>query len=373
MKTAYWILLLAGCSLFWNCSDDNIGERDLEIAIEIPDFQLLGEDENSVYRYSYDSESDEGTATNITQEDNIDRFYISLRQVSDVLAFFSLADGNFSLTLKDLNASGTVSIENFISISSERSIIWGATTESQIIMANYSPPNSGALFIRTQEIEDGSFVDTPLATNVFTTSQPLYFQQRLFVTYLDNNDQYNLLVVDTETLDIIRTFEFGDQSPGILIDSNGELVLLLSDGNLFTREIYAVNTMELIEMSSFSLNQFLGTGPLDAYLVDERLYYLFSLVQPSPVASAPAFFDFSSGENGITDILEIREMVRDQIGSETTPTAFGFDVQSRTFFMGYAKNNSSSGFDGGVMVISENGELIEVIELPFVPTYFIRS
>ena len=40
--------------------------------------------------------------------------------------------------------------------------------------------------------------------------------------------------------------------------------------------------------------------------------------------------------------------------------------------MGYAESTLEESWDGGVMVIAENGELIDIIELPFVPTYFVK-
>ena len=370
-KTVLRLLIIS--LLFWQCSDDDIGEIEMQINGEAPDFQLVAEDENNIFWYSYDSESDEGTTVNLTQEDNVDRNYITLRQLGDQLSFFSLLNGNFSLLQKNLADNSTRAFEDFIAISSERSIIWGAVSEDQILMANYNPPSSGQLGIRSLDMNTGLFEDTPLATGVADTGNPLYYQQRLFIDYRDNIDRYNLVIMDTENLELLRSFNFGEDIPSFLIDDNGHFVLFSGDQGIFRREVYDVVNMDLIEESSFNLQQVLNQGPLDAYLEDERLYYQYILTQPSPVATAPAYFDLTSAESLIVDIISIRDEVADRQGQPISLTAFGFDRSSRTYLMGFGLSSTSADFDGGVIVINENGDLLEVIELPFVPTYFIRN
>ena len=370
-KFVFWSICFA--LVFWNCSNDDDAEMQAESLLEIPDFQLIAEDTESIFWYSYDAELESANTINLTEEDNLNRFYISLRQVVDKLSFFSLFDGSFSLLQKNISNNSIVSVENFISISAERSIIWGTTTESQILMAYYSPPSSGELGVRTQDIESGSFDDTQLASDVFETSEPLYYNQRLFAAYLDNNNRYNMVVFDTENLAIIRTFDFEDQFPSLLIDDDGNLVILTGKQGSFTRQVYDVVNMDLLDTENFSLGQFLETGPLDAFLVNNKLYYKNGLIQPSPLPFAPAVFDFSTGESQVVDIISIRDTVREQIDRDIIPTAFGFNTVNRIFLMAYAEASTDDSFLGGVLVIAENGDLIDILELPFVPTYFIKS
>ena len=361
--------------LFWHCSDDNIGvlETEMETSGETPDFRLVAEDETSIFLYTYDSDSDEGESVNLTLEDNVDRFYISLRQLAEELSFFSLINGSFSLFQKNLSDQSTTAFEDFLMISSERSVIWGTVSEDQILMANYNPPGSGQLGIRSLDMNTGVFADTPLATNVADTGNPLYYRQRLFIDYLDNNDRYNMVVMDTENLELLASFAFENSIPSFLIDDSGDFVLLSGDQGNFRREVYDVASLDLIEESSFSLEQVLNPGPLDGYLVNERLYYQYILTQPSNVATAPAFFDFTTAESQVVDISMIRDEVIDELGFTITLTAFGFDELSRTYLMGYGASLASESYDGGVIVIDENGDRINVIELPFVPTYFIKN
>ena len=358
---------------FWNCSNDDMNGEELEASNDIPDFQIIAEDETNIFWYTYEAMSEQGNTVNLTLEDNVDRNYISLRQVGDVISFFSLRDGSFSLLQKNVNDQSTRSIEDFISVSPERSIIWGAVSEDQILMANYNPPSSGQMGIRSLDISTGLFEDTPLASGVADTGNPLYYQERLFIDYFDNTGQYNMVVMDTENLELLRFFDFGDSIPNFLIDDNGNFVLLVGDQGNYRQEVYDVVNMDLIDQSTFVLEQVFLPGPLDAYLEDDRLYFQYILTQPSPVATAPAFFDFNTSENQIVDIVSIRDEVIAQQGKTISLTAFGFDRLSRTYMMGFGLSAADESFDGGVIVINENGDLIDVIELPFVPTYFIKS
>ncbi len=372
MKSKKFYLLSIFVVFLLGCSNDDNSPEEIESEASVPAFELIGEDESSIYRYQYDPVSESGRITNLSQEDNVNRFYITLRQVREVLSFFSLANGSFSLLQKNLLDNSTNAVDDFISISGERSIIYGATSETQILMAYYSPPNTGQLGVRTLDIATGDFVDTPLATNVFDTSVPLYFGQRLFVSYLDDTDRYQMLVFNTENLTIIRTFEFGDRFPSFFINEEGNLVLLSGLSGMFNREIYDIDRMELIEESSFQLDQFFSTGPIEAYLSGEKLYYQFNLVQPSPIATTPAIYDFLTDENTVVDLVSILEEVKAEVGPELVLTDFDYDVENGIFLLGYALGGAEITFEGGAIVISEEGELIGIEQLPFVPTYFIK-
>lgn len=361
-------LLLVGCS-----NDDN-ELRENEITTTIPDFQLIGEDEESVFQYSYSSQSGSGSTTNLSQEINVGLDYLSLRQASDVVTFFSFFEGNFSLIQRNVRTNSTLNLENFISVSDERSLIWGATSESQIFMSYYSPPSSGALGVRTIDVDTGSFVDTPLATNVFDTLEPLYFNNRLFAAYLDFSDKYHLVVFDTENLAVIRAFDFGDFFPSIFINDEGNLVIIKGNaGAEFLLELYDLDSIDLLGQTTFTLDQFLSTGPIQAYLVDNKLYYFDILVQPSPVPQAPAVYDFSSATNNTTNIVNLIQLAQDEIGKNIFVSSFGFDANTRIFLVGYGILTDNSTLDGGILIVTEEGELIDIIELSFVPIYFVES
>ena len=361
-------------SLFiWSCSSDDAEEQEPLNEQNFAHFQFIGEDENSIFWYDYDAEQELLSSMNLTADDNLDRFYITLRQVDEVLSFFSLFQGSFSLFQKNIRTNSISTTEDFISITGERSVIWGANSETQILIGYYSPPGSGEFGVRVLDTSTGNFVDTPLASNVFDTLDPLYFNQRLFAAFMDNNDRYYLIVFNTADFSIVRGFDFGDEIPSFLIDDNGNLVLLRGRQGVFTKEVYAPANMDLLMSQSFELNEFFDPGPINAYLRDNKLYYQSALVQPAPIAYTPAVYNFDNAENPITDILTIRETVIDQLGQNFIPTAFGFDSVNRNFLMGFANTSPAGTFNGGVIIIAEDGSLVETLELSVVPTYFIKN
>ncbi len=365
--SVFLILLLGSCS-----NDDPVALEPENVQV-VPDFQCIGEDFESIYLYNYDAGLESGSAVNLTQEDDLNRFYIGLRQVADVLSFFSFFQGDFSLFQKNIQNNSVSTVDNFISESAERSVIWGANSESQILIGYYSPRGSGEFGVRVLDVVNGTFSDTPLASNVFDTQEPLYFNQRLFASYLDNNDRYHLIVFNTVDHSVITTFDFEEETPSFLIDDLGNFVLFRGNQSVFSKEVYSIANMDLLMSDSFTINEFFEPGSFNAYLVENNLYYQSALVQPAPIITTPAIYDFENSQNQILDILTIRENVIQQIGRDITPTAYGFNREDRIFFIGFAVVSSDTSFDGGIMVISDDGSLIEVIELPFVPTYFIKN
>jgi hypothetical protein len=365
---AVWVSLL-----LWGCSNDDAESQVFEMELSVPGFQLIGEDEASILLYSFDGTSETGAAVNLTQEDGVDRFYITLRQVADALSFYSIFNGSFSLLQKNISTDETNAVDDFISIDGEHSVIWGSNSETQILIGYYSPPGSGEYGVRALDIVTRAFIDTPLASNVFDTLDPLYFNQRLFAAYLDNNDRYHLVVFNTEEASIVRSFDFGDQIPAFLIDDFGNFVLLIGRDGIFSKEIYSIQNMDLLMSDTFQLSEFFEPGPLEAYLMQNKLYYQSALVQPAPVPSTPAILDFDTGLRHTVDILSIREIVMQEIGGDIIPTAFGYRTENSVFLMGYAKATNNISFEGGVLAISESGGLIQALELPFVPTYFIKN
>jgi hypothetical protein len=66
----------------------------------------------------------------------------------------------------------------------------------------------------------------------------------------------------------------------------------------------------------------------------------------------------------------VREVQID-LGATIILTAFGYQESGKAFLVGYTMENSTL-FEGGVLVISEQGRLLDNITVPFVPVYFIQ-
>ena len=102
------------------------------------------------------------------------------------------------------------------------------------------------------------------------------------------------------------------------------------------------------------------------------MFYRNFYVQPSPIAYGPGIYNFSTQENFLVDMIGIKQEVEVSLGQNINLSVFNYYADSKLFLVGYGKLDSNGVLEGGVLVISENGELQEHIQLPFAPTFFIN-
>ncbi|MBT8282243.1 MAG: hypothetical protein KJO86_00775 [Muriicola sp.] len=355
-----------------SCSRDNAAGT-VEEEIPLPDFRLIGEDEENIYQYSYDASLESGIQTNLTQSLGVDPFYLTLRQVAEEVSFYSFSSDNFSLIQQNTLTGQSTSYPNFYTVSEDRSITWGTNSEDLIFLGYYSPKGSRDFGLRTLDPEDGTFTDLSLDANIQQAYDPLYFRQRLFITYRDEAGNYKVVVFNTESRNIMLTLDYGFGIPNLLIDELGNVGILVGLGNSdFIYQVFDLETLDEINEFAFSLDEFLPPGPLQGNIFDRTLYYTNSLAQPSAVPFGPAYFDFETNVNFVVDILGIVQQVETDTGFTIALTALRYYNDAEIFLMGYADASSPADLNGGVIAISKTGQLLSRIELPFVPTYFVK-
>ena len=355
-----------------SCSRDS-SPGIVEEQVNIPDFKLIGEDAGNIFQYTYTASSESGLETNLTQSLGVDPFYIELRQVSEVVSFYSFSSDNFSIIQQNTITGQSTSYPNFYTVSDERSITWGANSENLLFLGYYSPRGSRDFGLRTIDPIDGSFTDLSLDLNIQQAFDPLYFRERLFITYRDEAGDYKLVVFNTETRSVILTFDYGSGIPNILIDEFGNAGILVGLGNSnFVYQVLDIETLDEISTASFMLDQFLPAGPLQGSVFGSTLFYTNFYAQPASVPYGPAYYDFDTDENFVVDMIGIVQQVEMEAQFTVTLTALRYYEEADVFLMGYANASSQTELNGGVLVISKTGLLLDRIELPFVPTYFIK-
>ncbi|GGD49050.1 hypothetical protein GCM10011361_14770 [Muriicola marianensis] len=344
-----------------------------EEEVVLPDFRLIGENTDNVYRFSYDRIAGSGTETNLTQSLGVDPLYLTLRQVEDVVSFYSFSSGSFSLVQVNTFTGQSVAYPDFYTVTDERSITWGANSEDLIFLGNYSPKGSRDFEIRTLDPSDGSFTDLPIALNIQQAYAPLYYRQRLMFTYRDEAGSYKIGIFDSESRTLLLTLDFGQGIPNILIDDVGNIGILVGLGNsIFTYQVYDIEMLDQLSEIPFTLDVFLPPGPLQGTVFGSTLYYTNNLAQPSEVPFGPAYFDFGTNTNVEIDILGIVQQVESDTGSNIDLTAIRYYDDAEVFLVGYANADFQNDLNGGVLVISKTGQLLDRIPLSFVPTYFVE-
>ncbi len=371
LKNPFWLLiigwLLLGCS-----KDDN--PSDLESAPKISDFMAIGEDLENIFLYKYNASQEQGETINLTEENLVNRQYLTLRQVADLLTFFSFSSGSFSAIQRNLITGESQSLDNFYTVSQERSLLWGTNSENQLFLGFFSPSGSTDFGIRTIDLTTNEETELMVESNLQNVYDPIYFRERLLVVYLDVGNNYHTAIMDTENNTILNTLDFGNSIPSILINKMGDIVIFQGNNDANYRyTVYDIETFEIVEEDTFSINRFFDPGPLQAYFINEKLYYLNFYSQPSSVPFGPAVYEFNSKQNRILDMLSIVMQVEQEMQINIDLTAFGYDLSSSSFLMGYANSSDSNILEGGVLIISDQGALLDNIELNFVPTYFIKQ
>jgi len=367
--------LLVVSTLFLSCTNDD-NRPEMVSDEQMPDYIVIGQNFQSVFQYNYDGSQDEGELFNLTQESNINREYLTLRQVSQVLTFFSFAAGSFSAVQRNYGTGESTFLNEFYTISNERSVTWGASSENKLFLGFFSPEGSTNYGIRTIDLTTEQETDLIIEYNVNDVFEPLYYDGRLLVTYLDQEANYKLAVLDTDSNTIVRTFDFGKLVPSILINKEGEMYIFSGNSaSDYELTLYDLQTLDAIQQDLFSINRYFLAGPIQsvASIYSEKLYYLNLYAQPSLIPFGPATYDFITKENVIIDMPSIVQQVQDEVGLEIELTAFDYNEKSNTFLMGYAKFVDAETLEGGVLIISEKGRLLKNTNLKFAPTRFIEN
>ena len=371
-----WVLYLSIIvTLFPGCTNDD-DQTNMVSEDQLPNYTVIGQNFQSVFQFNYDGTLDEGDLFNLTTESNINREYLTLRQVSEVLTFFSFAAGSFSAVQRNYVTGESTFLNEFYTISNERSVTWGTNSENKLFLGFFSPEGSTNYGIRTIDLATGQEIDLIVEYNVNDVFEPLYYSGRLLITYLDSQSDYKLSVLDTDSNTILRTLDFGKSVPSILINKDGDMIILSGNSaSEYELTLYDLQTLEVIQEDLFSINRYFFAGPIEseASLVNEKLYYLNLYAQPSNIPFGPATYDFITKENRIIDMLSIVQQVQDEVGLDIELTAFDYNQKSNTFLMGYAKLVDAETLEGGIIIISEEGRLLKNTNLKFAPTRFIDN
>ena len=90
------------------------------------------------------------------------------------------------------------------------------------------------------------------------------------------------------------------------------------------------------------------------------------------INSGPAIFDVASGENKILDLVGIKNRLENEENLYINVLISQYDKNEGIFLISYVKVNTEDSSEGGVLAISEEGELLTNLQLPFIPAYFIE-
>ncbi len=366
------LVFIVSCFLALACEKENTPDPESQ-AQTLPDLDIIGQDLEAQYWYHYEGDQDSGTQVDLSSTAGFRTVYLAARQVGSLLNFFTFGDGAFSVFRLDVQTGASDWVRELYRVNDERSVIWGAVSETDFFLGNYSPRNTTNYGYQALTLPGPVGTDHSIAFRVQQVYAPLYAEGRLFLTYRDEIGHYRIAVVQTANRVLQQVLDFGPDTPSIFFDESGFLTVirgLASGGNQLER--YAPETMTVSESRPLPIDRFFAPGPLEAVLAGERLFYAFDFAQPSPVVFGPAVFDLVSNDNSILDMAGIVGGVQDALGRSIVLGEMRYFKREGVFAVGYYIDRPEAILEGGVLLIGEQGELLKRIDLPFNPTYIAK-
>ena len=366
-KNIFWVvltLIILGCS-----NDDNPIEEPEEVTIA--SFRVVGEDADNVYQYDYDGDIGSGELINLTEEIGVLPSFLTLRQLDEFLSFYSFRDGAFSLAQRNYRNGASATYVDFYANGPNRSVAWGTNTLTNVFFGYFGSGDSRVLAIQDVDLQNSQSQDLTIDFNINLLFQPVLFEDKVYITYLDNEGNYKLTFYDTLGKTLGPIINFSTIPISILIDAAGD-VAVVKNGITPTLEIYDSDDLLFKGANDLTFNTGFSPGPVDgAELLDNKLYYAMPFVQPARFSAGPAIFDLETQENMAIDLIGIVEEAEQEMGFTITVNTQTFSRSKNMFFVGYAL--LETGNQGGVLQISTEGELVNNTTFPFFPTYIIKD
>lgn len=361
---AFLAINIIGCS-----TDDNINEEPEQL--QKASFKVIGEDANLVYLYSFDGAIETSSTDNLTEEIGILPDYLTLRQLDGLLSFYTFFQGSFSLKQKDINTGVTSSFDEFYANGPDRSVAWGTNTTNSVYFGYFTPGDSRNLAIQDVELSSMDSQDFMIDFNVNRLFQPIQYDEKLFLTYLDNQGNYKLTFFDTTLRTQGPIVNFSTIPISILIDELGDLAVI-KNGVDATLERYSSTSLSFLNSTELNFNSALDAGPVNgAVIANDKLYYARPFVQPAEFSAGPAVFNLNSQESINIDLPAIVNQVEEELSSPIGITTQRFSKSKNMFLLAYAV--LSNEVKGGVIQIAPDGRLVANITFPFQPTYILED
>lgn len=335
----------------------------------------IGEDGQNLYQFSINTAVGDTLTTNLSEELSIDGFFLTLRQVGDEVSFFSFSGGFFSWSKKDVVTGAVQILDDFYEDTPERSIVWGTNSENTIYLGHYRPSGTRNLALLGIPTGNTERFDLQLEFNIENLYQPVYFENRLFMTYRDGTQQYKVTVINTTDNTVQTTLDFGAEAPGLFITEDQNLgVIQFGESNSRTLTVYDLNSLAELDSYSTDINLPADSGESQNVHFDNGvLYFSATYPQPSPINFGPAVYDFATNDLLLPDLAMMVANYENESGKRITLTSQGFSNSQKLFFVGYAEADALGAQPGGFFVINAQGELVDRISTDFVPFYFLKD
>jgi hypothetical protein len=334
-------------------------------------FTVIGQTENSVIQFAYDAGTTSGITFNLTEELGVQTNYLTLRQSGNLLSFYSFANGSFSLQQKNLRTNETNNYDDFFANSPGRSVAWGINNQTNVFFGFFGPNSSRNLGIQDVALNSADVNDITIDFDIDFVFQPVLFENKIFFAYRDNRGNYKFTFYNTLSKGGGPILNFGNFPISFLVSDENTIVIIKNGVNPILTH-YDPETLSELDEVPLNFGTALNQGPVDAVLEADRLYYSRPTVQPAKLFAEPAIFDVTTQEDFQIDLKTIITQLEVDFGADVAINSIVYSASKRIFLVGYSKLLQTE-VAGGILQISPEGELIENIEVDFLPAFFVKG
>ena len=366
-------ILLFACSMlfFVSCSKENVEAEPEPVAAQ--EVILVGEDFEAIYGSYYRPSTKELETINLTSSLQVPLDYLIQRNYGNELSFFSFEDGNFSLFRQNLINGRSGRWLDFYRNTTERSVIWGADVDNSIFLAYFSPPGSKNLSLLRMNLAGEVQDDLQIEFGVESVNPPLLEDGYLLIGYESGSGGYKIGVVAVDGFRWLGNLDLGDSGvPSYFVDAGRLVVLMNRSGRNPELRVYELSSLEFLFSNELEISQFFPPGPMRGRFINQELSYYFTYAQPSPVTEGPARYSLDLQTNRLIDMNAIRQELENERGAQVVFTASGIGTSDPPqFFLGYGFQTPGTTIEGGMLILDQEGTILEKVELPYIPTAIV--
>ena len=220
IKHLFWLCFFVFATLGCSKSDDEPPE---EPAISVPNFRVIGEDTDNIYQYNHKIAPEQAEIVNLTTENKVDREYLTLRQVDELVTFYSFSGGQFSAVQRNVITGENNAFFEFYESTLDKSITWGTNSKEEAFFGFFSGTtrNFGILSV---DFASGEEKEAIIALDVNRVFEPIFNENRLIITIKGVNGDFSVIVFDTLEQEVQQTFNFSNLTPSVFIDDNKDML-----------------------------------------------------------------------------------------------------------------------------------------------------
>ncbi len=195
----------------------------------------------------------------------------------------------------------------------------------------------------------------------------------LLVYTTNHNNNVSLYKINTAEGTKTDSISF-EGYPIIFLDK--EMICEITMENRVSK--YLLSDFSRVSNGNFDFNNLNArSGFFENRIENDRMVTYFSFAQPFPITSAPIEVSIENGQILTEDLfylVDLYEAFEQERGFNISITTFEIDIPNRVVIIGYVGQQSISlGDVGGVIFANFDGELLDFIELPMIPTDIILT